>query len=107
KEAAAATGGKHRCAQCHAPHEAPAGFGAAWWSRCNACHAAKVASSKARGPTHSECKNCHTAHRFEPPACTSCHKDMGDKGLHAVPRHAEACASCHNAHVKGETTRTQ
>ena len=69
------TGGKHQCQQCHPPHNAPPGFGAAWWSRCNECHRDKVESVKLRGPRHSECKNCHQPHRFAIPTCTSCHTD--------------------------------
>jgi hypothetical protein len=106
-EAKSAMGGKHQCSQCHQPHMPPPGTGAAWWSRCDGCHAAKVESVKARGPKHSDCKNCHQPHKFEAPKCTSCHQEMGGKGLHAVARHAESCEMCHDPHVKSETTRTQ
>jgi hypothetical protein len=106
-EATSAIGGKHQCTQCHAPHTAPPGTGAAWWSRCNECHAAKVESAKLRGKTHSECKNCHQTHKFAVPTCLSCHKDMSTKGLHAVEKHAAACNKCHDPHVKSEPERAQ
>jgi hypothetical protein len=98
---------KHQCQQCHPPHGAPPGQGPAWWQRCNACHAAKVESVKERGPTHSDCKNCHKAHDFAVPSCTSCHKDMGSKGLHAAQPHAANCTKCHDPHVKATPTRQQ
>jgi hypothetical protein len=106
-EATSATGGKHKCQQCHPPHGAPPGQGAAWWLRCNACHSAKVQSVKERGPVHSDCKNCHKPHQFAVPTCVSCHKDMGGKGLHAVQQHADHCTGCHDPHVKSLPTRQQ
>jgi hypothetical protein len=106
-EATSAMGGKHKCTQCHAPHKAPPGAGPAWWSRCNECHAAKVESVKQRGPTHATCKNCHQPHRFAVPTCVSCHKDMGDKGLHAIPQHAANCAKCHDPHTKASPSPPQ
>lgn len=106
-EATSAIGGKHQCTQCHAPHNAPPGTGAAWWTRCNECHAAKVESTKFRGKTHSECKNCHQTHKFAVPTCASCHKDISTKGLHAVEKHAAACNKCHDPHVKSEPDRAQ
>jgi len=106
-EAASAIGSKHQCKQCHPPHNAPPGFGAAWWSRCKECHAAKVESVKLRGPTHSSCNNCHKPHRFGIPQCTTCHTDMQSKGLHSVGKHAASCTSCHDPHVKGDPVRAQ
>ncbi|MFO0757712.1 MAG: cytochrome c3 family protein [Byssovorax sp.] len=107
KEATSAEGGKHQCVQCHPPHGAPPGKGAAWWSRCNACHANKVESVKALGPKHSDCKNCHEPHRFGAPACTQCHSDMEGKGLHASRSHKAMCTGCHDPHQKGAATRNQ
>jgi hypothetical protein len=104
-EAASATGARHQCQQCHPPHGAPPGPGAAWWQRCNACHAAKVKSVKELGPTHSDCKSCHQQHRFAVPTCTTCHKDMDGKGLHAVQQHAADCTKCHDPHVRAAPTR--
>jgi len=106
-EVASAMGSKHQCTQCHQPHAAPPGAGAAWWSRCSTCHAAKVQSVKERGPTHAECKNCHQPHRFAVPTCTSCHNDMGGRGLHAAAKHAANCTSCHDPHVKSMPSREQ
>ncbi len=62
---------------------------------------------KERGPVHSDCKNCHKPHEFGLPACTSCHTDMGSKGLHAVQKHAADCTKCHDPHVKATPTRQQ
>lgn len=106
--ASLATGpAKHQCQTCHPPHGAPPGQGPAWWQRCAACHQTKVESAKERGPTHSDCKNCHKPHEFGLPACTSCHTDMGSKGLHAVAKHAADCTKCHDPHVKATPTRQQ
>jgi hypothetical protein len=107
KEATSATGGKHQCVQCHAPHVAPPGTGAAWWSKCNECHSAKVESVKLQGKTHSQCKSCHEPHKFAVPACTTCHAEQVKKGLHTSPKHAASCKSCHDPHVKAEPTRDQ
>lgn len=107
KESTSATAGKHKCEQCHKPHDAPIGFGAAWWGRCNECHAAKVESVKLRGPKHQQCKNCHEPHKFASPTCTSCHTDISSKGLHASPKHAANCKACHDPHVKGDPTPKQ
>ncbi len=108
KEATSASlGSKHQCTQCHAPHQAPPGFGKAWWQRCNQCHANKVESVKLRGPTHSSCQNCHKPHQFAIPTCTSCHTDIQTKGLHSVPQHAASCTSCHDPHVKSVPQRAQ
>ena len=107
KEGTSAMGGKHQCVQCHAPHQAPPGFGAAWWTRCNQCHADKVQSVKLRGPTHQDCKNCHQPHRFAVPACTSCHSTIQSEGLHSIAKHAADCTSCHDPHVKSQPTRAQ
>jgi hypothetical protein len=101
-EVASATGSKHQCIQCHAPHKEPPGTGPAWWTRCAQCHADKVESVKQRGPVHSECKNCHQQHRFAKPMCTTCHKDMASKGLHAAEKHLSSCTSCHDPHVHGD-----
>ena len=106
-EATSALGSKHLCMQCHAPHAAPPGVGPAWWTKCNPCHAAKVQSVQVRGPTHAVCKNCHEPHRFAVPTCASCHKDVGAKGLHAVPKHTANCASCHDPHVKSVPSPAQ
>ncbi len=106
-EATSAMGSKHECKQCHPPHAEPPGTGPAWWSRCASCHEKKVESVKERGPTHSECRNCHQPHRFGIPSCTSCHADMGAKGLHAVAKHASSCTSCHDPHVEALPTRDQ
>jgi len=102
KELASASTGKHKCEQCHKPHETPV----AWWTRCNECHAAKVESVKARGPKHQDCKNCHEPHKFGIPSCTTCHSDMSSKGLHATAQHAK-CTACHDPHVKGDPTPKQ
>jgi hypothetical protein len=106
-EATSAMGGKHECKQCHPPHGAPPGAGHAWWQRCSACHGAKVESAKQRGPKHQVCQSCHQPHRFAVPSCTSCHADMGGKGLHAAPKHAASCTSCHDPHVEAKPTRDQ
>jgi predicted CXXCH cytochrome family protein len=107
QEVASATGGRHQCVQCHPPHNAPPGTGAAWWTRCNECHGGKVASVKQRGPKHSECKNCHEPHRFAVPSCTSCHKEIAAKGLHATPQHFANCNKCHDPHVKSSPAPEQ
>jgi len=107
REATGAMGSKHQCAQCHAPHSEPPGTGRAWWSRCAECHAKKVEAVKGRGPIHSECKNCHQEHRFAIPTCTTCHTNMAAKGLHASPKHAVSCTSCHDAHTKSEPSPAQ
>ncbi len=107
KENTSAMGSKHQCKQCHAPHQAPPGFGAAWWTRCNQCHANKVESVKLRGPTHQSCQNCHKPHRFGIPECTSCHNDITSKGLHSVGKHSASCTSCHDPHVKADPQRAQ
>ena len=107
QETASAAGSKHRCQQCHAPHDAPPGTGAAWWTRCQQCHAQKAETVKERGPVHSDCKNCHQQHKFAVPTCTSCHSSMSQKGLHAVDKHAANCNACHDPHVKAEPTRAQ
>ena len=106
-EGTSAMGGKHQCQQCHAPHTAPPGFGAAWWTRCNQCHATKVESAKLRGPIHSSCQNCHKPHQFAVPVCTSCHTDITTKGLHSTVKHSANCNSCHDPHVKAEPSRAQ
>jgi hypothetical protein len=106
-EAKDALGGKHQCAQCHAPHAAPPGEGAAWWQRCASCHATQVEGAKTRGPTHAQCKNCHQPHRFDVPTCTSCHADIATKGLHAVQQHTANCGTCHDPHVKAPPARAQ
>jgi hypothetical protein len=59
------------------------------------------------GPTHAECKNCHQPHRFAVPTCTSCHGDMGARGLHAVAKHGANCNACHDPHLKTMPTREQ
>ena len=102
KQATSALGGKHHCAQCHAPHRATP---ATWWSRCNDCHQKQVTSAKAMGPKHSDCKSCHTPHRFDPPGCGSCHAGQKDKGLHGGKGHVDKCSACHNPHEKAEATR--
>ena len=62
---------------------------------------------KLRGPTHSDCKNCHEPHKFAVPTCTSCHKDIASKGLHAIAQHAANCNACHDPHVKSAPTPAQ
>ena len=72
---------KHQCQQCHAPHGAPPGTGAAWWQRCSACHAAKVAEREGARARPTRSARTATSRTASPcPTCTSCHKDMGSQG---------------------------
>ena len=98
KEAREARLGKHKCADCHAPHK-PA---VDWWTKCSACHRAEVKASRSRGKTHGNCQSCHKPHAFQTPACTSCHKERG--GNHSRSGH-QSCLRCHDSHAKKRPTR--
>jgi hypothetical protein len=105
KQSKSATGSKHQCAQCHAPHKAPPGTGTAWWGKCESCHSAQTLAVKDRGFKHSDCKSCHAPHRFAAPTCSSCH-DMSKRGLHSGKQHSK-CGDCHETHAKSAFTRAQ
>ncbi|MFT3764230.1 MAG: cytochrome c3 family protein [Minicystis sp.] len=107
KETSSALGGKHRCAQCHAPHQETPGPGPAWWSKCASCHATQATGARTRGPTHAACQNCHKPHRFDVPSCASCHADVPQKGLHVVKGHVAKCNACHETHAKSEPGRAE
>lgn len=94
KQQATATGGKHQCKQCHSPHQAPAANTSGWWNRCASCHSKQIAASK----KHGKCNDCHKPHKFAPPVCTTCHKDIPSKAAHAVKEHAQ-CTKCHDHHT--------
>lgn len=102
KEAAAATGGKHECKDCHAPHQPPVLDRKGWWNWCEGCHQKEVAASKG----HSDCQSCHKPHAFGPPTCASCHADEVEKGQHLTKEHQE-CTKCHDAHQANPPTRAQ
>lgn len=101
-ESTSALGGKHECKQCHAPHQTPAAEKKGWWGVCVNCHKKEVEASK----RHEQCANCHKPHKYQPPACTSCHAAQAGLAAHLVKEHQQ-CTACHDAHGATKPTPAQ
>jgi hypothetical protein len=111
-----------RCAECHPNHAVS--VGGMEQLHCFACHEFLTNESGLR-PTRRDCMRCHSAQGIHAPmadhggamemacaschhphapagqalqACTTCHTEMRQGGLHARPGHAR-CLDCHPPHT--------
>src|SRR3970282_2611812 len=80
-----------QCTQCHDQHSTLVK------KQCRDCHQDRVTGVHAS--VKGGCVNCHRPHGpngpASPPACTSCHKNLGL--LHEIPEHQQ-CTTCHRSH---------